>query len=214
VAGCVLAPISQSRFEAACLLLLVRPTQQPYLWPLRNGEFFFFYHDAAGARAECMVDRGAWHVVREFSEGRGGRWSQTARAAISPQSASRRQAAAGQSRSHCHTPTFSSPSLMDAVASSGSGAKRVLILGGDGFVGWPTALHLSELGHTACRGVGAGLGEADFLPQPRRRQGLRRPGCAVQRVPTDNRLPLCRAGEHATSYHVVPGAAPPRRGLT
>lgn len=69
-------------------------------------------------------------------------------AAISPQSASRRQAAAGQSRSHCHTPTFSSPSLMDAVASSGSGAKRVLILGGDGFVGWPTALHLSELGHT------------------------------------------------------------------
>lgn len=24
---------------------------------------------------------------------------------------------------------------------------RVLILGGDGFCGWPTALHLSNLGH-------------------------------------------------------------------
>jgi UDP-sulfoquinovose synthase len=27
------------------------------------------------------------------------------------------------------------------------GAKKVVVLGGDGFVGWPTALHLSEKGH-------------------------------------------------------------------
>ena len=26
-------------------------------------------------------------------------------------------------------------------------AKKIFVLGGDGFCGWPTALHLSELGH-------------------------------------------------------------------
>ena len=25
---------------------------------------------------------------------------------------------------------------------------RILVLGGDGYLGWPTALHLSESGHT------------------------------------------------------------------
>ena len=27
------------------------------------------------------------------------------------------------------------------------GMKKVLVLGGDGFCGWPTALHLSNAGH-------------------------------------------------------------------
>ena len=26
-------------------------------------------------------------------------------------------------------------------------SKKILVLGGDGFCGWPTALHLSYLGH-------------------------------------------------------------------
>jgi UDP-sulfoquinovose synthase len=32
-------------------------------------------------------------------------------------------------------------------AQLGPDAKRVLVLGGDGFCGWPTALHLSDIGH-------------------------------------------------------------------
>lgn len=28
-----------------------------------------------------------------------------------------------------------------------SGKKKVLVLGGDGFCGWPTSLHLSDQGH-------------------------------------------------------------------
>jgi UDP-sulfoquinovose synthase len=36
------------------------------------------------------------------------------------------------------------------VAGRGAEFHRVLVLGGDGFCGWPTALHLSEQGHDVC----------------------------------------------------------------
>ena len=32
-----------------------------------------------------------------------------------------------------------------------SASKKILVLGGDGFCGWPTALHLSDKGHDARR---------------------------------------------------------------
>jgi hypothetical protein len=35
----------------------------------------------------------------------------------------------------------------DEVASPKAGNKKVLVLGGDGFCGWPTSLYLSDQGH-------------------------------------------------------------------
>src|SRR5260370_2239788 len=32
-------------------------------------------------------------------------------------------------------------------AEAGAGSVKILVLGGDGYLGWPTALHLSEAGH-------------------------------------------------------------------
>lgn len=45
---------------------------------------------------------------------------------------------------------------------------RVLILGGDGFCGWPTSLHLSERGHdvTIVDNQGYSGGSAKFLTFP------------------------------------------------
>ena len=34
-----------------------------------------------------------------------------------------------------------------------SASKKILVLGGDGFCGWPTALHLSDKGHDARRAL-------------------------------------------------------------
>jgi nucleoside-diphosphate-sugar epimerase len=37
---------------------------------------------------------------------------------------------------------------VDAAVDSGDGKlKKIFVLGGDGFCGWPTALHLSDNGH-------------------------------------------------------------------
>jgi UDP-sulfoquinovose synthase len=38
-------------------------------------------------------------------------------------------------------------SARSSLMMSGSAQKKVIVLGGDGFCGWPTALHLSEKGH-------------------------------------------------------------------
>ena len=35
----------------------------------------------------------------------------------------------------------------DAAAGSANTKKKVIVLGGDGFCGWPTSLHLSDQGH-------------------------------------------------------------------
>ncbi|WP_420327885.1 NAD-dependent epimerase/dehydratase family protein [Mameliella sp.] len=50
-------------------------------------------------------------------------------------------------------------------------AKKVLVIGGDGFCGWPTALHLSELGHDVViadnlsrRSIDAELGAESLTP--------------------------------------------------
>lgn len=43
--------------------------------------------------------------------------------------------------------TCSSPRMAAENNSTSSAAKRVIVLGGDGFCGWPTALHLSDEGH-------------------------------------------------------------------
>ena len=38
-------------------------------------------------------------------------------------------------------------SMRAAATMAADGMKKVLVLGGDGFCGWPTALHLSNAGH-------------------------------------------------------------------
>ena len=44
--------------------------------------------------------------------------------------------------------TRSSSVVLQAVNGSGDGEKKkVIVLGGDGFCGWPTSLHLSDKGH-------------------------------------------------------------------
>ena len=84
---------------------------------------------------------------------------------------------------------------------------KVLVLGGDGFCGWPTALHLSAQGHEVAivdnlsrraidielecesltpirpmgerlRGLGGGVGQEDRLPQLRRRRSTTS-GCST-----------------------------------
>eukprot|EP00967_Tisochrysis_lutea_P061697 scaffold79113_cov33-Tisochrysis_lutea.AAC.1 len=44
--------------------------------------------------------------------------------------------------------TATAPVEPVAHASSGDGkSKKIFVLGGDGFCGWPVALHLSDIGH-------------------------------------------------------------------
>mmetsp|Transcript_18142 Transcript_18142/g.30310 ORF Transcript_18142/g.30310 Transcript_18142/m.30310 type:complete len:467 (-) Transcript_18142:457-1857(-) len=45
------------------------------------------------------------------------------------------------------TATLDTSSAVGHTAPGGSRQKKVFVLGGDGFCGWPTALHLSNLGH-------------------------------------------------------------------
>ena len=49
------------------------------------------------------------------------------------------------------TAPFSSSMLFQAVAHNAAGEevekKKVIVLGGDGFCGWPTSLYLSDQGH-------------------------------------------------------------------
>ncbi len=51
---------------------------------------------------------------------------------------------------------------------------KILILGGDGYLGWPTALHLSEAGHDvavvdnfARRGYDHEMGTGSLVPSSR-----------------------------------------------
>jgi hypothetical protein len=43
-------------------------------------------------------------------------------------------------------PTSSSCKLSSQLFAEGGG-KKIIVLGGDGFCGWPTSLHLSDVGH-------------------------------------------------------------------
>lgn len=44
-------------------------------------------------------------------------------------------------------PRSARPARRQAVSMAAGGAKTILVLGGDGFCGWPTAVHLSDKGH-------------------------------------------------------------------
>ena len=51
-------------------------------------------------------------------------------------------------RGFASTPKTASSSSTALFASvNGADKKKVLVLGGDGFCGWPTSLHLSDAGH-------------------------------------------------------------------
>src|SRR5580704_12065731 len=66
--------------------------------------------------------------------------------------------------------------LVDAIAGQalgnrGAGSMKILVLGGDGYLGWPTALHLSDAGHEvavvdnfARRGYDNELGVESLVP--------------------------------------------------
>ena len=44
------------------------------------------------------------------------------------------------------TPLFASSTTQDGIA-NGTSKKKIIVLGGDGFCGWPTSLYLSDQGH-------------------------------------------------------------------
>ena len=44
------------------------------------------------------------------------------------------------------TPLFASTAAQDGIA-NGTSKKKIIVLGGDGFCGWPTSLYLSDQGH-------------------------------------------------------------------
>lgn len=46
-----------------------------------------------------------------------------------------------------HTPKPSTFALHAESAANGADKKKVIVLGGDGFCGWPTSLYLSDQGH-------------------------------------------------------------------
>lgn len=54
---------------------------------------------------------------------------------------------AGRDRSRASPVRTTTNIYMAAENGAGATSKRVIVLGGDGFCGWPTALHLSEQGH-------------------------------------------------------------------
>ena len=93
--------------------------------------------------------------------------------------------------------THSARRATRASAVTMSASKKILVLGGDGFCGWPTALHLSDKGHdvgrrrpldgaprvgpargaaAAARAAGrrAGFGRRFESPRGRRSAGARR----------------------------------------